>query len=83
MGYLGHRLALPIVLEGLKRLEYRGYDSAGIALLDDAKMIIRKHSGKVADLEDMWRPNGIRATVGMGHTRWATHGDPAVICRTL
>lgn len=79
MGYLGHRLALPIILEGLKRLEYRGYDSAGIALLGDAKIILRKRSGKVAELEEMWRSNGIRATIGMGHTRWATHGDPSPV----
>ena len=76
IGYIGHRPALPIVLDGLKRLEYRGYDSAGIALLDDSKMIIRKRSGKVTELEELWRPNGFLATLGMGHTRWATHGDP-------
>ena len=79
MGYVGHRPALPIVLDGLKRLEYRGYDSAGIALLDDTKLILRKCCGKVAELEQMWRPNGFRATLGMGHTRWATHGDPSLV----
>jgi glutamine---fructose-6-phosphate transaminase (isomerizing) len=79
MGYLGHRPALPIVLDGLKRLEYRGYDSAGIALLDDAKIILRKRSGKVAELEEMWKTGGFRATLGMGHTRWATHGDPSPV----
>ena len=63
IGYLGHRSALPILLDGLKRLEYRGYDSAGIALLDDAKMILRKCSGKVSELEHMWSPNGFRASI--------------------
>ena len=79
IGYVGHRHALPIVLEGLKRLEYRGYDSVGIALIEDGKMILQKRSGKVAGLAEMWRPNGLQATLGMGHTRWATHGDPSPV----
>ncbi|MBI3111306.1 MAG: glutamine--fructose-6-phosphate aminotransferase, partial [Ignavibacteriales bacterium] len=72
VGYIGRREAIPILLEGLKRLEYRGYDSAGIAVLHDAKLMLRKRSGKVSELEEMWRANGIHATLGMAHTRWAT-----------
>ena len=76
VGYIGRREAIPILLEGLKRLEYRGYDSAGIAVRHDAKLMLRKRSGKVSELEEMWRANGIHATLGMAHTRWATHGEP-------
>ena len=75
VGYLGHREAYPILLKGLKRLEYRGYDSAGVALLDgDLKLY--KCKGKVADLEDYIGDNTTNGHMGMGHTRWATHGEP-------
>ena len=77
VGYIGHREAYPIVLKGLQRLEYRGYDSAGIALYDGENLKMCKTKGKVADLkeklEDKISTNG---TVGIGHTRWATHGEP-------
>jgi len=76
VGYVGRRNALPILLEGLKRLEYRGYDSAGVALLQDGKIQINKCVGKVSQLEGITKNLHSTATVGMGHTRWATHGVP-------
>lgn len=76
VGYIGNRNCLPILLEGLKRLEYRGYDSAGIALLADGRLIIEKRAGKVSQLEDHLRGRELSARLGMGHTRWATHGEP-------
>ncbi len=76
VGYIGYREAYPVILKGLKRLEYRGYDSAGIALLENNKLTIRKKSGKVADLEAFNQQLPMKGHVGMGHTRWATHGEP-------
>ena len=77
VGYIGHRDAYPVILKGLKRLEYRGYDSAGIALYDGSEVKLSKTKGKVADLEDkiskQINPIG---NLGIGHTRWATHGIP-------
>lgn len=75
VGYLGSRTAYPIIIKGLQRLEYRGYDSAGIALYDN-KVKVYKCKGKVRDLEQLVRGNSISGTVGIGHTRWATHGVP-------
>jgi glucosamine--fructose-6-phosphate aminotransferase (isomerizing) len=76
VGYVGGEPALPIVLEGLRRLEYRGYDSAGVAVLDGGLTVV-KRAGKLARLEGTIRENGeLRGSVGMGHTRWATHGAP-------
>lgn len=75
VGYIGHREAYPILIEGLKRLEYRGYDSAGIALLNGS-ISIHKKQGKVADLEAHINGAQQPSTIGMGHTRWATHGEP-------
>jgi glucosamine--fructose-6-phosphate aminotransferase (isomerizing) len=75
VGYIGYRNAYPILIKGLKRLEYRGYDSAGIALMNHSTKIY-KRKGKVSDLEDFVESGDITGTLGMGHTRWATHGEP-------
>src|SRR6266550_5273726 len=76
VGYTGPDEALPIVLEGLRRLEYRGYDSAGIALIDGG-LSVRKRAGKLAALEALLRDRPPAGTTAMGHTRWATHGAPS------
>ncbi len=77
VGYIGNREAYPIILEGLKRLEYRGYDSAGIALFDGANIQLSKTKGKVADLQNKLEQEiSTKGSVGIGHTRWATHGVP-------
>ncbi len=75
VGYIGKKEAYPILVKGLKRLEYRGYDSAGIALLNGGMTVFRK-AGKVTDLEKIVDPAHTTATIGIGHTRWATHGEP-------
>ncbi|MBO9675001.1 MAG: glutamine--fructose-6-phosphate transaminase (isomerizing) [Sphingobacteriaceae bacterium] len=77
VGYIGYREAWPIVLKGLKRLEYRGYDSAGIALINESGEHIYKKAGKVAVLEEFASGQDKSGTIGMGHTRWATHGVPS------
>ncbi|MDT0643141.1 glutamine--fructose-6-phosphate transaminase (isomerizing) [Zunongwangia sp. F363] len=77
VGYIGHRDAYPVVLKGLQRLEYRGYDSAGIALFDEGELKLCKTKGKVSDLkEKMESTVDTSGHVGLGHTRWATHGEP-------
>ncbi|RZK63472.1 MAG: glutamine--fructose-6-phosphate transaminase (isomerizing), partial [Pedobacter sp.] len=77
VGYIGFREAWPIVIKGLKRLEYRGYDSAGIALINDNDLNIYKKAGKVQELENFAEGKNLSGTVGIGHTRWATHGAPS------
>jgi glucosamine--fructose-6-phosphate aminotransferase (isomerizing) len=75
VGYIGHKQAYPVLINGLKRLEYRGYDSSGISILNgDVKTFKRK--GKVSDLEDFVKGKDIDGCIGIGHTRWATHGEP-------
>jgi glucosamine--fructose-6-phosphate aminotransferase (isomerizing) len=76
VGYVGHRQCLPILLEGLKRLEYRGYDSAGVAIQSDGKVGVRKAAGKIRVLEERLSDGAPAGTTGIAHTRWATHGEP-------
>ncbi len=77
VGYVGAHKAVPIILEGLKRLEYRGYDSAGIAVYcEDGQLAVRRAKGKLRNLEEAMRLSPIEGTLGIGHTRWATHGRP-------
>jgi glutamine---fructose-6-phosphate transaminase (isomerizing) len=76
VGYIGHREAYPIIIKGLKRLEYRGYDSAGVMIYDGENLKIAKTKGKVADLEIKSKEITTNGNIGMGHTRWATHGVP-------
>lgn len=75
VGYIGHREAAPIILKGLQRLEYRGYDSAGIAILNSSLKVFKK-KGKVSELQDFIKDKDTSGNLGMGHTRWATHGEP-------
>jgi len=76
VAYVGGRQAYPVILKGLKRLEYRGYDSSGVALLDD-ELAVHKKMGKVAALEESLVGQALQASIGIGHTRWATHGEPS------
>ncbi len=78
VGYIGHREAYPILINGLRRLEYRGYDSAGVALLNgDAQLNVYKTKGKVDNLTEYCADKDVSGTVGIAHTRWATHGEPS------
>jgi glutamine---fructose-6-phosphate transaminase (isomerizing) len=76
VAYVGHRQAYPLIIKGLKRLEYRGYDSSGVALLNKSGLKVYKKKGKVVDLESQLTDQDLSATIGIGHTRWATHGEP-------
>ena len=77
IGYLGPQEAMPIILDGLKRLEYRGYDSAGMAVIGDNGLAIRRSVGKLMELDKLLRQDPLPGRVGIGHTRWATHGRPS------
>ena len=76
IGYIGSERAIPILLRGLQRLEYRGYDSAGIAVLEEGRIVRFRRAGKVQDLADELSGNDVPSGIGIGHTRWATHGPP-------
>jgi glutamine---fructose-6-phosphate transaminase (isomerizing) len=76
VGYVGPRKAYPLLMEGLQRLEYRGYDSAGVALIESGGMVIQKNAGKIAVLAEKLKGCDFQATTGIAHTRWATHGEP-------
>ncbi|MCH8955000.1 glutamine--fructose-6-phosphate transaminase (isomerizing) [candidate division KSB1 bacterium] len=76
VGYIGNKDAAPILLEGLKRLEYRGYDSAGVAVLTNGKITVEKQAGKISALEQSLAQNALSGKLGIAHTRWATHGVP-------
>jgi glucosamine--fructose-6-phosphate aminotransferase (isomerizing) len=77
IGYIGTKNAIPILINGLKRLEYRGYDSAGISFLKDDNIGIRRSAGKIKELESVIRGERLKSDIGIGHTRWATHGKPS------
>jgi len=76
VGYIGPKDPLPIIMEGLRRLEYRGYDSAGVAVVDGGLLLTERAAGKIINLEEKLRLNPLKGTYGIGHTRWATHGRP-------
>ena len=80
IGYIGKRNAVPVLLYGLQRLEYRGYDSAGIAVIDkeNSKIIVEKQVGKIKDLQEHLWGKKIEGHIGLGHSRWATHGSPTI-----
>ena len=77
VGYIGKRDASPVILHSLKKLEYRGYDSAGVAVLEDGELAIRRSEGKLSNLENILDHTPLRGNAGIGHTRWATHGRPS------
>jgi len=77
VAYVGPRKALPVLFDTLKRLEYRGYDSAGVALLTEDGIFLAKQKGKIKDLEERLKNEEIKSGIGIGHTRWATHGRPS------
>ena len=77
IGYIGTKKAKPILINGLLRLEYRGYDSAGIATIENDGIKVVKEKGRIANLNSIEEINTLEGTIGIGHTRWATHGKPS------
>src|SRR5512132_276979 len=76
IGYIGSKQVVPILIDGLRRLEYRGYDSAGVAVVRNGAIDLRRRAGKLARLEEVIATTPIEGEYGIGHTRWATHGRP-------
>jgi glucosamine--fructose-6-phosphate aminotransferase (isomerizing) len=76
VGYIGKKKAAPILINGLKKLEYRGYDSSGVALFDEGHLSVIKCKGRLSALEEKLGNTNIGGNIGIGHTRWATHGEP-------
>lgn len=79
IGYVGNENAVPLIIDGLKKLEYRGYDSAGIAIYEDNEFLVEKRQGRLSVLEAEVEKKSLSSTIGIGHTRWATHGEPSNI----
>ena len=77
VGYVGDRKAFPILVNGLKRLEYRGYDSSGVALAQEGEIALYKRQGMVKAMEELALSNDVSGSTGIAHTRWATHGQPS------
>src|SRR3990172_7566687 len=77
IGYIGKEQAVPILIEGLKKLEYRGYDSSGVAVIQDGRLEVRRAVGKLQNLEAVLRNESLSGRMGVGHVRWATHGRPS------
>ena len=77
VGYVGHREVVPLLIEGLEKLEYRGYDSAGVVVVRDGALVRARAEGKLGRLKDALAENPIQGSYGLGHTRWATHGPPS------
>ncbi len=77
VGYIGDKKAVPVLMEGLRNLEYRGYDSAGVAIYENGNIEVRKYKGRLANLEEHLKNETLNGNLGIGHTRWATHGEPS------